>query len=117
MLANCAGSLLMLTAFVGIVLLTAGAILTLRALRAARQQARPRMGAASRLAWSAAERARQSASAVVRPQLQLAGWWAGLRAGLRTLVTDDGEAPAPPGTPASPTPVTKDTDDREPRGP
>lgn len=103
LLANCAGSFLLLLAFIFMAFLTVAAFMLFRGLQQVRRAAPERIGVAAGLASSAAARTRETATAVVSPQVRLASAWAGVRAGARALLSgpldgsiaehDDGPTP------------------------
>lgn len=93
LLANCAGSFLLLLAFIGMALLTVGAFMLFRGLQQVRRAAPERIGVASGLAASAAARTRETAAAVVAPQVRIASAWTGVRAGARALLSGRAQAP------------------------
>jgi len=86
LLANCAGSFLLLLAFLLLALAITGAFMLWRGLRVARREL-PSVAARAATHVSRAERATQdTAVSVVEPQIRVASAWRGLVAGSRALV-------------------------------
>lgn len=97
LLADCAGSYILLMAFVGLVLMSTALFMVWRGLLAARRATPRGMAVVRDIASQAGDRTRDTAAAVIAPQIRLSSAWAGLKAGARVLVRGakpPGPAPA-----------------------
>lgn len=94
LLADCAGSYILLMAFVALVLMSTALFMAWRGLMEARRATPGGMAVVRDLATQAGTSTRDTAAAVVAPQIRLSSAWAGLKAGARVLVR--GAAPPVP---------------------
>jgi hypothetical protein len=100
LLADLSASLILAGVFLVLVLCTVLAFLLARGLGAARRGAPQRLELATRYALGAARQSRQTALAVIEPQVRVMSAWAGIRAGARALLAG-GTKPPEAGEPAA----------------
>ena len=86
LLADLAASLLLAALFVIFVLAAVAAYLVVSGLRIARREAPLRLDRAAGYAREAATYAVETSTAVIAPQVRLVSTWAGVRAGVRSLL-------------------------------
>ena len=92
--ANCAGAFLMLVAFVLLVIAAVALHLVWRALIAGRGNAPEAMGLLDTYAQQIQAGTVSTTRAAIEPQVAVASRWAGLKAGLRTIVFGPPPPPA-----------------------
>jgi hypothetical protein len=86
LLANCAGSFLLLLLFLVLLSAAVGLVVVARYLRLARRELPGLMARAEGYALTVEETTHTTAEAVVEPQIRVASAWAGLKAGARALL-------------------------------
>lgn len=96
LLANCAGSFLLLIVFAALAFLTVASVMFVRGLQEVRRAAPERLDRVTALARTTATQTEQTASSIVTPQIRVASAWTGLRVGVRALIS----GPSPPREPS-----------------
>jgi len=96
-LANCAGSFLLLLAFLLLILTSAVLLLILRGLWLARRAGPEQVARVQLLADRARVQTSATAASVVGPQIRLASSWVGIKAGARSLLNSTPTSPSADG--------------------